>query len=451
MRKSIGRVLVAFFGVQLGGLLLSGWASLQIALGAHPESLQVIDWLAPSLSLFLLSWLLGRGHSWRAGCVVVLPNIVFWFLVHTAITSRFLPEFWRDTVEQLRLEHLLWWSLAIAICLAGAALGARFSTSKAMVGLVPVTFLIVSFVQWLSPRASGVQIEPDGTSVRLLSFDLRQVTMGLYDADSDDSHPFDDRNATWLGQAMPTVWSKIAAGEKREPLCVINGGFFGATGPLIGLHEAPLSTHGVTHYKSSILDNDWPEQNATLAWRRVNGLTRLLILRHAAFDDLRKYDGALGGVRVLIEDGKLSNTKPGMGGATLKCSRTTIGWNRHTNQFWILSVRDPDGEASSTRDNQIEKKSRRGGVQKGGWDVTQVQTFWQTHGATDAVLFDGGESGQIAERDFRGRWQWTHSSYHLTRTPGFWNQRPLRFVLPMLPPTIANGGVLNWFYVSAAT
>ena len=85
----------------------------------------------------------------------------------------------------------------------------------------------------------------------------------------------------------------------------------------------------------------------------------------------------------------------------------------------------------------------------GGWDIAQVQDFWKTRGATDALLLDGGESSQIAQRSSDQGWQWIHSSYHLTRTPGFWNKRPLRLVLPMLPPTMANGGVLNWFFVTA--
>jgi len=86
-------------------------------------------------------------------------------------------------------------------------------------------------------------------------------------------------------------------------------------------------------------------------------------------------------------------------------------------------------------------------VQVGGSNVAQVQQFWQQRGATDAVLFDGGESGQIAYRNDQGRWRWIHSSYHLSRTPLFLHGHPLRAVLPMLPPTLANGGVLNWFFI----
>lgn len=69
-------------------------------------------------------------------------------------------------------------------------------------------------------------------------------------------------------------------------------------------------------YDASILDEDWPTQYAALAWRRRNGLSRLFILRHAKFDDLRNDDGALGGVRVLMERGKLADAKPGMGSSS---------------------------------------------------------------------------------------------------------------------------------------
>jgi len=213
-----------------------------------------------------------------------------------------------------------------------------------------------------------------------------------------------------------------------------------------------LYSHGQAHYDASILDEDWPEQNATLAWKRQGSACVPRILHRAPMEELSRFEGALGGVRVLIEGGRAASLAPGMGGSTLRCSRTSVAWKRGAGALWILSVRDPDGEASSVHDNALEKSSRRLGlplsVQRGGWDVGQVQAFWRARGMSDAVLFDGGESGQIAGRQ-GGRWSWSHSSYHLSRTLGFVRGRPLRMVLPMLPPTLANGGVLNWFFVRA--
>lgn len=424
------------------------WGSGGIAVGFNPESLQNLDGLVPFISLLCVAWWMGVGYSARQGWLVALVNIGFWVLMQGFVAARFSPEFGRDAVTQLGVPHVLWWGIAIVVAVLGAEGAARFPAKKWAWGLAPVSLLLVSAVQWATPREGDARFENDGTSWRLMKYDLKSVDFGVYDADSDDSRPDDNRNATWLAQAMPRVWSKIAARD-GEPLCVVNGGFFGAQQPLVGEHEAPLLSENKLLYDVNTLESDWPAQNVTLVWKRDNGATRPQILQDAKFSDLKEFDGALGGVRVLMQNGRSEVLKPGMGGTTLKCCRTSVAWNKRTGEFWVLSVRDPDGEASSVRGNLWEKKTKQR-VQVGGWDVAQVQDFWLKQGVTDAVLFDGGESGQIAYRDSDARWRWIHSSYHLSRTAGFVNQRPLRAVLPMLPPLLANGGVLNWFYVKAA-
>lgn len=442
----IRQSLLALLGVQLLALALTLWGSFGIAVGLNPESLQTLDALAPLVSLLCVAWWMSRAYGERVGWSVAFANTGFWLLMHIFVATRFLPEFWREGLSQLSPSYLFWWSLAIMAALAGARLGARFPSKKLALFLLPLALLGACASQALTRRDHAVHFEPDGTSWRLLTFDLKSVDFGLYDADSDDSQPNDNRNTTWLVQALPRVWSK----SPNEPLCVVNGGFFGASAPLVGEHEAPLRINGRSLYDVDTLQSDWPLQNATLVWRNEGGVTQPQILRGASFSDLQNFSGALGGVRVLLENSHAELLKPGMGGTTLKCCRTSIAWNRRTNQFWVLSVRDPDGEASSVRDNQIEKRTKRR-VQVGGWDVAQVQQFWRARGATDAVLFDGGESGQIAYRDEAARWRWVHSSYHISRTPFFWHDKPLRAVLPMLPPTLANGGVLNWFIIKSKT
>ncbi len=172
------------------------------------------------------------------------------------------------------------------------------------------------------------------------------------------------------------------------------------------------------------------------------------VVEDARFAELpAQFDGALGGVRALIVNGEARALKPGMGGTTLKCSRTSVGWQGA--RFYVLSVRDPDGEAASLRANQREKAGELN-VQVGGWDARQVQQFWQSRGVGNAILFDGGESTQLAFRTGAGGVFNSHSSYHFTRTPLTIKGKPLRFVLPMLPNFEANGGVLNYFYVSDA-
>ena len=438
-------------GVQILALALTFIASLTVAFGAQPESFLLFDWLAPCLSLLAISFVFGRreNENWKVGLLVAFSNIVLYCLVHLIITMRFLPRFWLDGLAQLTTSHFVWWIAAILISIIGALAGGKWKSKKAIFLVFAGIFAIGPLLQLLVPLDSLAQTEKDGTTFRVQKFALKNVDFGIYDADFTDSKPFDDANTTWLGQAMPRVWNLITAQENEEPLTVINGGFFGAEPPLIGNHEAPIKTEAGVFYDSSFLEEDWPAQNGTLVWKRESGLTKPQILEDAKFSELKNYDGALGGVRVLIRDGKLADTKPGMGGATLKCARTSVAWNRKTNEFYVLSVRDPDGEASSVRSNKAEKASKRKDIQVGGWDVAQVQNYWRKSGMTDAVLFDGGESGQVAFRD-GGHWNWIHSSYHFSRTPFFIGEKPVRIVWPMLPPTVANGGVLNWFYVKKA-
>ena len=464
---------MAFLLAQIDAMLFSLWANFGVALGLHPESALTLGWFAPCASLFLAAWWSGRANkNWRSGVFVGLFCVGFWVLVHFYLTTRFSPAFFADGLTQLRKEHFGWWIFALFLGAVGGFLGARFRARPFGWTLGALIFLGMWSAQlvWgfdsynsLAPwdfsdggpflgkqaevgEAKTFFPQPDGTTIHFLRFDLKRIKLGIYDADSDDSRPFDDRNATWLGQPLGRVSQKIAARDGKTPLCVINGGFFGNAPWWIGTHEAPIIQNGRAHYDSRVLQTDWPQQAATLVWQRENGVETLQIKRKVAFEALSRFDGALGGVRVLRQSGRDADLKPGMGGTTLKCSRTSLGFD--SQNLWILSVRDPDGEASSVRANKWEKAHPGATkIQVGGWDVAQVQKFWREREIPNAVLFDGGESTQIGT-DYGSGLQTVHSSFHFSRTLGFWKQKPLRLVLPMLPPEQANGGVLNWFYVT---
>jgi hypothetical protein len=467
------QVFIGFCLAQLGAIFLSLWANLGVVFGLHPESSLILDWFTPCASLILAAWWSGRASkNWRFGGYVALFCVGFWVLVHFYLTARFSLAFASDGLTQLRQEHFAWWFTALILGALAGFWGARFSSARMGVGLGTGILLAIWMVQSFWSFDSFNDLEPtdwsdggpslgnsrevgvaetffphsDGTTIHLLRFDLRRIRLGLYDADSDDSHAFDDRNATWLGQTLRRVNQKIAARDGKAPLCIVNGGFFGNIKPWIGTHEAPLLENGKARYNSRFLQNDWPQQAATLVWKSQNGVLKPRIEREIEFDALSQWDGALGGLRVLREAGKDATLAPGMGGSTLKCSRTSVAFD--DDNLWILSVRDPDGEASSVRANQWEKSHPSAPkIQVGGWDVAQVQKFWREREMPNVVLFDGGESTQIGV-DYGDRFRVVHSSFHFSRTLGFLKQKPLRLVLPMLPPSQANGGVLNWFYVS---
>ena len=433
--------------------MLTGWLSLGVCLwGFAPETLMIGDFWAPLCALFLASWNLKR-RVWRLGACAIL----FWLVAWLLLMGRFSPSAWgHDGLGKLTFEHGWSWALAILFSIAGGALGVRArgkgplaaATALVLLGLWSAQWSASSTYRAVSSRSLIVSREEnDGTQIRAFSYNLSDINAGVYDADSDDARPFDNRNASWLGQAMPLVWRQIERENGGKTLCAVNGGFFGAQFPYIARHEAPLVRNGVARYDSRVLENDWPTQNCLLGWKRAGGKLNFSIVEDAPFADLsRRFDGALGGVRALIVDGRARELKPGMGGTTLKCSRTSVGWNGE--QFMILSVRDPDGEAASLRANKREKAGEPN-LQVGGWDARQVQQFWEAQGVENAVLFDGGESTQLAFRGSHGGLFNSHSSYHFTRTVCYINRKPVRFVLPMLPGFEANGGVLNYFWVSS--
>ena len=432
-------------------MFFSGWLSLGICLwGFAPETLMLGDSFAPLCALFLGGWAVKRA-GWRVGACAV----AFWLLAWLLLMGRFSPAgWWHDGILNLNWTHCVSWAAALLTAYLGGLTGARFAAKGTLIAATLTILVALWSAQWLTgARWRNVPSDAlvfaretaDGTQIRLLRYDLSKVKPGVYDADFDDANPSDDRNASWLGQAIPLVWHIIERASGGKTLCAVNGGFFGAEFPYIARHEAPVVRDGIARYDSRVLETDWPAQNCALAWKTGANGTRLSLLPDADFARLTpRFDGVLGGVRALIENGKALELKPGMGGTTLKCSRTSVAWK--DGAIYLLSARDPDGEKSSLRANRREKAGAIS-QQRGGWDVRQVQQFWAQRKMENAVLFDGGESTQLALRTQSGVMM-THSSYHFTRTPLNINDKPLRLVLPMLPAFEANGGVLNYFYLS---
>ena len=64
-----------------------------------------------------------------------------------------------------------------------------------------------------------------------------------------------------------------------------------------------------------------------------------------------------------------------------------------------------------------------------------------------ALLFDGGESTQLAFSQGEGGYHELLSGYQYSYTVGYLFQRPLLFNLPILPPSEAHRGVLNYLYI----
>jgi hypothetical protein len=437
-------VLLGFAIALFSPVLLSGWASFWICLGLHPESLLTMDVAAPLLGLWLGGWYAGRKSArfWLRGLAVAGGCIAVWFLAWLFLAGRVFPVLiLKQGLLGLTVDHLMWWGLAAVVAVFGAWAGELWPSRREFELCVAAVLLAVPGLQFAMGGNREVPASLDGTTIRFISYDLNTVRAGVYDADSDDADPYNDRNTTWYAQPMPLVWRKLA--RMTRPVCAVNGGFFGADSPYIAHHEAPLVVNGKALYDTNTLARDWPDQAYLLGWRTYGQHLTFELSQNVPFNELpQRYDGALGGVRALRINGQSFGLTPGVGNTGLMTSRTSIGWD--DRNVYVLSVRDPDGEAAGIRAKNAKLP------QVGGWDVRQVQQFWEQRGIPNAALFDGGESAQLAFAKADGRVEMTHSSYFFTRTPCYIRSRPLRFVWPMLPPFLANGGVLNYFYLSGS-
>jgi hypothetical protein len=467
--------LLAFI-IAVGCMFL---ATLLIGAGMHPESLASIDGVAPIIGLFCGAVWCGLktgGSGWRRGLAIGLLAVGCWVLAWGYVTSRIMfAMWWRQSIGTLTKMHLEEWAIAIGVSVVGGALGQRLRpmsrsvrrvTSVAAILLVPLAMLVgrynhepevplAAFPHSASAAtpAKGVSIrcsapDAEGTTVRLLTFDFAanpQLRLRLYDADSDDYTPYDNANTTFLGQSIDFVLSKLRARQNRSPdkvLAVFNGGFFGGSSRWIAAHEAPVVIDGQPHYNLNIMKEKWDDQAWVFGVVRNAGHTRFELKPDVAWQDLKRYDTAISGLRPLRINGQAQPLDPGSGAPGLRCSRTSIGWSADSRFFYLLIVRDPDGEAASIRQRKLKQP------QTGGWDASQILSFWERLGVPNAALCDSGESTQLCYRLAPDRYVTIRSSYNLSRTIGYWRSRPIRLIIPALPGPLSQGGVLNYLYIT---
>ena len=304
----------------------------------------------------------------------------------------------------------------------------------------------------VEPGFSVERVGPkeDQTVVYVLTFDFakeKRFRVGLYDCDSDDASPCDDANTTYMGQSLEGVTYKLdqqAQAVRGRLLAVVNGGFFGAAGFSVAHHEEPIVQDGHVLYDVDLLrpkDQAW-FFTANSALGVLAGHPRFSMRPSIPWKELENYETVLGGVRPLRFEGRSIALAPGAGATTLKCARTSVGWSADGNKFYVLVVGDTESEAAS----QLQRKMSW--THFGGWDVRQVQQFWEQKGVPYALLFDGGESSQLSYRQADGDFRYLPSGYQYSYTLGYILERPLLVTLPILPPGEGRRGVLNYLYVA---
>ncbi len=473
-RIFIGIILIIIAGVIAIGssVLLTFLGNVFIAIGLHPETIKGAEISAPLLGIMIGSaWLAVRMKRmpWLAGIGASAFVILTWIGAWCYLVGRGNPViWWNEAQRELTPVYFISWGWAIGAGLIGSIIGWSLRKKPLKLWFTLLTVVILALagsmvyqyryilkvdgsqvkVQQLAVGVTA-QTEPsskDGTTVHFLTFDLKQnptLKMRLYDVDSDDFTPGDDSTLVWLGRSVESALGRLrkrSAEQGRDVLCIFNAGFFnlGTETGHVGSHVAPIAVDGKVYY------NVWPVEKPgwTFGIRNSSNRQYFDVIKGISSRRIeRNFDIAIAHVRPLRLDGRSVPLQGDLGVTDLKCSRTSIGWSNDSSKFYLLIVRDPDGEKAGVQ--QMERKQS----QTGGWNVADVQEFWEQKKVPNAVLLDGGDSTQVAYRVPFGKYTTAGSGYLLSMTVGYWNERPLRFFVPMLPSQQSRNGVMNYLYI----
>ncbi|MHB9110386.1 MAG: hypothetical protein ACYDCO_25310 [Armatimonadota bacterium] len=282
------------------------------------------------------------------------------------------------------------------------------------------------------------------------------LRLELYDQDEDDAVPFDDHVDFWpRGVGHVT---KHLNGVGRGPVVAAwNGLFFGYSSAggkhhNIARHVAPVVLAGKPRY--FVGNHRW-----TFGVQYRDGrpqFTTLHLPDRKALADNFTYAAA--GAQCLVREAKPLKVQPFPqpgepplpqpvpstpadaghvpGVDHMRTSRTSMGWSRDSQHFYLLIVKEPDSEGASS----IALRHRI--PLHGGWMVADLQCFWLAKGVWGAVNIDGGEVTQLAYRLPDGRYGMVPPRYdshaqYLTFTSDF--------------PRAPAGGTLMYFYVRDIT
>jgi hypothetical protein len=307
----------------------------------------------------------------------------------------------------------------------------------------------------------------DGTTVDLFEFDFAanpQLRLELFDQDSDDQSPFDDRAIYWsrgVAQITRQLNAKCKAAGEGPVVAAWNGLFFAYTthpiGPgAWGNHVSPVVLAGQVHYTG--VNHRWSFGVKVTPGGPVFKVFHLPDAKTLE----REFDYGGGSAQCLVLDDKplklqpfpkpgdppvhqpVPSTPQEAGHIPIfdhiRTCRTSLGWSKDSKRLYLLFVKEPDTEGDS-------KIALNHGLPiAGGWTVADVQRFWlsmvQAGKIWSAINSDAGNLAQLAYLRPDGNYmlapaRWTGVTYNRRIfTPDF-NGAP-------------QGGSLMYFYVREA-
>lgn len=238
-----------------------------------------------------------------------------------------------------------------------------------------------------------------GHAAHLLEFDFAarpSLRLALYDQDQDDAAPFDNRADCRRG--VIGVVRHLEETAHGPVVAAWNGLFYSLAADGTASHIAPVVLDGEVHY--NVGNHRWSVGVADRDGRPVLGLLHLP--GKAALAE--RFDFAAAGAQALVRDGLplrlLPPPRPGEPPLPrpypstpddagpipdidhLRVSRTSMGWSADSTKLWVLVVRE------------LQPSD--------GWALADLQRFWLSFGAANAVNLDGGPETQLLWRHSAG-------------------------------------------------
>ncbi|HEX9998291.1 MAG TPA: hypothetical protein VGB45_14220 [Abditibacterium sp.] len=304
---------------------------------------------------------------------------------------------------------------------------------------------------------------PDGTQIDFIDFDFGQnprLRFEIFDQDEDDAKPFDNKVNYW-NRNVARVTKELNASGRGPVVAAWNGAFFGydnSTGKEDAFHVSPVVLRGKSYFGGA---------NHRWAWgvkQSASGPQWKTFWKPSRATLEREFDYAAGSVQCLILNGKPLKVEPfpPVGGSFkkqpvssspleaghipyfdhMRTCRASVGWSRDNHHLYLLTVKEPDDESSSSLALSwaVRGGSIPGGASLGGgWTVPDVQQFWKSKGVWGAVNSDAGGVLQLVFRHPKGN--------HTFVTPRQETGGMRRNVAPNWNGAIEGGGAIMYFFV----
>ncbi len=492
-------------------LLLARPRTKEILVG-HPALILAV-WLAPkrkvnALFFAILLAVVGQADVMNTFCQVNNP---LWFCVLRTIIALCLgmavgfiawcalrvlaPSSTRNAFEQrtpnaLQNKLVRQWLLSVWLLPAFVAviiLVVCLTKKRTTTELVPVSLRDVAAPEatWPWPGAHQRTLHrgitqwtaraADGTSLDLIEFDFArnpQLRFEIYDQDEDDDVPFDNRVAYWnrgVGVVTRDLNQRFARQGNGRVVVAWNGLFFGLKNwkprqADRAFHLAPLVLHG------RILDYA-PEPRWMFGVQTEKGKPQFRVIFRPTPAQKARFDFAAGSAQCLLLNGRalalapypttpidekrLPATPQNAGHIPvldeIRTSRVSMAWTRNSQRFYLLFVKEPDGENGS-RAAFARSLPATDRLSRGGWMLSDVQHFWMSmrhsKNVWSAINSDGGDVAQLLYTQPNDNYQFLAPRFVLDTLPG--GKKRDATTRRTLAPDLKNalpGGTIMSFYV----